>query len=147
MLLLDGSFWKVFVYLLDAQKDHHIGLVYLLLASPYGPPFVALFRPLRPRQASTCRYVTGIRVNTMLSDSTTDKEARSIYNDVQSKDHQPSADQNLKEICKVLEERTKAQTAANMEYALASFEVDRWGAVEMIKTLSLTLLLLHLHLR
>lgn len=40
------------------------------------------------------------------------------------------------EIHKMLKERTKAQAAMDLEYALPCFEVDWWGAVKKIKDTS-----------
>jgi len=49
-------------------------------------------------------------------------------------DGKPSADQLPEEIRKMLEERTKAQAAADLEYALITcFEMDEQGTLNKIK--------------
>ena len=48
-------------------------------------------------------------------------------------DGKPSADQLPEEICKMLEERVKAQAATDLEYALTCFEMDEQGTLNKIK--------------
>ena len=48
-------------------------------------------------------------------------------------DGKPSADQLPEEIRKMLEERTKAQAATDLEYALTCFEMDEQETLKKIK--------------
>lgn len=51
-------------------------------------------------------------------------------------DRKPSADQLPEEIRQMLEQRAKAQAAADLEYALTCFEMDQQGTLKKIKDIN-----------